>query len=85
MRIADKTRNSILKRQLIDTIHQIAVGLPRIGHQLGVIVLGQFAIAHQNFPVDHHSPHVARLGAVDDLAEDIVYRLIVDGIRIDED
>ena len=50
-----------------------------------LIDLMKLPVAHQYFAIDHHGLHIASLGAVNELAEDLVHRLIVNCVDIDKD
>ncbi len=49
-----------------------------------VIEARKLAVAHYDLAVDDHRLNIARLGAVDDLAEDVVDRLVMHGVDVDE-
>jgi hypothetical protein len=64
-------------------LHEIAVSLA--GIRQSFLRRGtEPAVPHDNLAVDHHGAHAARFGAVDDLAENIVYRLVVQRIDVDK-
>jgi hypothetical protein len=69
-----------LERQIVHAVHQIAVGLLGIGQQFSLIVTAELAIAHEHLAVDDHRSYIACLGAVNDLAEDVIDRLDMRGV-----
>ena len=56
--------------------------LPAPGQSAAFIVARQLTVTQKNFAVDHDRPDVTRFGAVNDLAEDIVDRLHVNGVQL---
>src|SRR5712692_2764294 len=73
-----------LERERRQSFHQIAMGKPRVGQRLSFVVPSELAIAHQHLTVDDDRLHVAGLGAMDELAKDIVYRLIMDRVHVNQ-
>src|SRR6185312_10028271 len=75
----------LLERQLAHPLHQISVRPLCINKNMPLIDLMKLPVAHQYLAIDHHGLHIASLDAVNKLAEDVIHRLIVNRVDIDED
>src|SRR4051795_10197089 len=74
-----------LVRESSERLHQIAVGALGISQYFFSVENRKIPVAHQHRTVDKHGLNIARLGAVHDLAENLVHRLRMRGVDIEQD
>jgi len=57
---------------------------PCLGEQLFFVVPRELAVTHQYLSIDDDRLHVAGFSAVNELAEKIVYRLMMDRVHVNQ-